>query len=868
MIGENNKGIVMTTKNAHLISSVLLLFVLMGRLYAQNISGKVNDENNLPLFGANIIVEGTGVGAATNENGEFSFTVNAADNFTLVISYIGYHTQRESFYPNDKITGLLFSLKQKNLFGNEITVLARKREESIKDVPISMVAVRGETIEEMGATSIEDLTAMVPNVYATERQSNTEFNIRGISGGSRNPGMSTAEGIYIDGVIMGDPNFIVADVIEMERVEFLRGPQGTLFGRNTVSGAINLITVKPTPINRASIFIETGQMGYQKLKGSANYKISDKIYSRVSGYSFNYDGYLKNAFNNKTEKYKNNLGGRVAIRALPTPKLTIDLSMDFFNEDLTKIGGHISDYRISSSSTNFDNKRLDSLYYNLKSIDITDDGKYSYNHDTTSISNKEIYSATLNTNYRLNENLQLISVFSIRNAKVNWFNDEDGTALDILTGDWLNTGKQYTGEFRLMSNQNDKISWIGGVYYYNLYNFLSGPVYPKPLFFYYAAGIPMFIAKNYTDLVVKPEGSGNTTSMGVYGSIDFQLLQKLFLTVGIRYSNDKMDFKYKQKGIQTFGYINVPSELDSDGNPIGYFDSTKTWHATTPSMNIKYAISDGLNIYGTLSKGYKSGGFNMDYVSSMKALSEPFKPEYITNYELGFKYGNYSNTLYLNAALFKMEYKNMQVSQFQDLFEGYLISNAASATITGLELEVSARLFDNALTLVGGYGIVEAVYNDFHDGYFNGYWNEGESYTDSNGNGNYDTGEDFTDLDNDFSGNHISTYPKQSWSLMADFRLPINSKKMFVSQLRSDYIGEKLSQLTTDKDANLLRDDARTLVNGHFGIEQESWGLYVWGENLLNKEYIISQGTNGYLGFVEQLWGQPRLLGIRFSYKM
>jgi outer membrane receptor protein involved in Fe transport len=215
-----------------------------------------------------------------------------------------------------------------------------------------------------------------------------------------------------------------------------------------------------------------------------------------------------------------------------------------------------------------------------------------------------------------------------------------------------------------------------------------------------------------------------------------------------------------------------------------------------------------------------------------------------------------------------MEYKNMQVSQFQDLFEGYLISNAASATITGLELEVSARLFDNALTLVGGYGIVEAVYNDFHDGYFNGYWNEGESYTDSNGNGNYDTGEDFTDLDNDFSGNHISTYPKQSWSLMADFRLPINSKKMFVSQLRSDYIDEKLSQLTTDKDANLLRDDARTLVNGHFGIEQESWGLYVWGENLLNKEYIISQGTNGYLGFVEQLWGQPRLLGIRFSYKM
>lgn len=90
---------------------------------------------------------------------------------------------------------------------------------------------------------------------------------------------------------------------------------------------------------------------------------------------------------------------------------------------------------------------------------------------------------------------------------------------------------------------------------------------------------------------------------------------------------------------------------------------------------------------------------------------------------------------------------------------------------------------------------------------------------------------------------------------------------MFVSQIRSDFIDEKLSQLSTDKDANLLRDDARTLVNGHFGIETESWGLFVWGENLLNKEYIVEQGINGYLGFVEQLWGQPRLLGIRATYK-
>ncbi|MEC9456690.1 MAG: hypothetical protein VX537_04630, partial [Candidatus Neomarinimicrobiota bacterium] len=102
----------------------------------------------------------------------------------------------------------------------------------------------------------------------------------------------------------------------------------------------------------------------------------------------------------------------------------------------------------------------------------------------------------------------------------------------------------------------------------------------------------------------------------------------------------------------------------------------------------------------------------------------------------------------------------------------------------------------------------------------------------------------------------------------ADFRMPVTSKIMFISQMRSDFIDKKLAQLSTDKDANLLRDDARTLVNGHLGIETESWGVFAWGENLLNTEYILGQGVNGYLGFIEQVWGQPRLFGLRLTYKL
>ncbi|MBC8395398.1 MAG: TonB-dependent receptor [Candidatus Marinimicrobia bacterium] len=845
---------------------ILLLFIST-HIHGQEISGTVKDGLGNPLIGANVIVEGTNLGAAADIDGYFIIPFTPTDDFTISVSYIGFKTLKVTYSKNDPMTHLKFTLIHGKLFGKEVTVLARKREETIKEVPISMVSIRQETIEDMGATSIEDLTAAVPNVFAYDTQLETGFNIRGITGGARNPGMATAEGVYLDGVIMGRPNFISSDIVDLQSVEFLRGPQGTLFGRNTVSGAINMITVKPSPVNSSSFLIEKGDLGYLKMKGSVNYRIADKIYGRFSGYSFDHDGYLTNTFDKSREKYKNNLGGRFAIRTVPTPKLTLDISFDYLHEDLKDIGGHVSDWRISSNYGVYDGKSLDSIMFAIDSSIINDDGIYSYNHDTTGYTKRDLKGVTLNANYQINDYMSMISVFSYRSSLVTWFNDEDHIALDIMTGDWNNFGEQSTFELRLVSNTDSRLSWLSGIFYYNIYERLLAPVFPKPLFFHIAAGIPMFLAESqFTGATVKPEGKGNTVSVGTYASVDFEVSDKLVITTGARYSLDSKHFKYRQEGITSFGYIHVPA--DSNGNLIdGYFDSTKTWSAITPSFNVKYSVNPLVNVFGTISKGYKSGGFNTDYVSSYESIATPFKPEYITNYELGIKGGNQSNTLFINGALFRMEYTDMQVSQFQDLFEGYSISNAGKATITGLELDFSVRLFNNSLTLVGGYGRNEAVFNEFHDGYFNGYWDEGETFTDENGNGVWDDGEPLDDLDNDYSGNHISTFPKQSWSLMADFRMPINSKIMFVTQLRSDYIDEKLSQLSTDKDANLLRDDARTLVNGHLGVESESWGVYMWGENLMDTEYIVQQGVNGYLGFIEQLWGQPRLLGIRTTFK-
>ena len=218
---------------ANIQIQLTVLFCISNLLIAVDVNGVVTDQDGRLLPGANIIVEGTNIGSASDSEGRFTFQYDLEGDFVIVVSYIGYSSYRQTYQASDVLTNLTIVLDQGNLFGQEVTVMARKKEETIKEVPISMVAMRKETIEDMGATSIEDLTVMVPNVFVRENPEVDNFNIRGISGGARNPGMATTEGVYLDGIVMGRPDFIVLDVADLESVEFLRGPQGTLFGRNT-----------------------------------------------------------------------------------------------------------------------------------------------------------------------------------------------------------------------------------------------------------------------------------------------------------------------------------------------------------------------------------------------------------------------------------------------------------------------------------------------------------------------------------------------------------------------------------------------------------------------------------------------------------
>ena len=166
----------------------LTAFLCIGNLLiAVDVNGVVTDQDGRSLPGANIMVEGTNIGSASDSEGRFTFQYEPEGDFVIVVSYIGYSSFRQTYQTGAALTDLTIVLEQGNLFGQEVKVMARKKEERIKEVPISMVAMRKETIEDMGATSIEDLTVMVPNVFVRENPSVDNFNIRGIAGGARNP---------------------------------------------------------------------------------------------------------------------------------------------------------------------------------------------------------------------------------------------------------------------------------------------------------------------------------------------------------------------------------------------------------------------------------------------------------------------------------------------------------------------------------------------------------------------------------------------------------------------------------------------------------------------------------------------------------
>ncbi len=541
-----------------------------------------------------------------------------------------------------------------------ITVTAQKQEENVQDVPMGVTVFSTQDIEDKKIDSLRDIADLVPNFY---------LNYEGVSGmnapsmrGIYAPATTliASAGLFIDGVPVLSPAGFEDLMLDVERVEVLRGPQGTLYGKNTETGAINIITRQPDNEFRGRLSAEAGKLLSVEtgdgIKTAFTASLSspiqkDKLFFGFAGKFYQQDGFIENTLTGDSADDKAHGFGRAHLRWTPTDRLDISLiaSMLEYDDDAPNM---------SFTDTGSAMFGLPSSEYRKVSPDFEGSNKANSN------------SQSLKIKYDFSDALALTSITARR-----VYNDEADTDWDFSSSRLMHSNKdnQYTKisqELRLDSS-SEKLNWLAGLYYdndKNEFNVLT------------ESDIPAFASIGDRDF------TGD--AYAIFGQAGYAFTQKLKLTGGLRYE------------IQNQEYENYVSGTNTDDS----------WDEISPRLAVEYRFTPAWMTWVSATKGYRSGGFNT-FAADPAYVS--YEEEKLWSYEVGSKAAFLNNRLILNACLFYMDITDMQVMDAVSPTDSYL-TNAAEATSMGIELEMTARVTDS-LTLMAGFGYTDVEFDEFTD---------------------------------------------------------------------------------------------------------------------------------------------------------
>ncbi len=607
----------------------------------------------------------------------------------------------------------------------EIVVTAQKREENIQDVPIAISAVSSKFLESRGITSIYALESIAPNVKIERAPSNktaAQIAIRGSV--TINPAITwePAVGLYLDGVYVAKVQGSIFDIADLERVEVLRGPQGTLYGRNALAGAINLVTRKPSGELHASAEVTYGNYDYWRAKAVLDLPALGPLAVKVSGQLQKRDGFIKitpnpypAAFLAKPNSVTstNNLDGQsfmVQARLKPEGPFTLDYTFDYSRNNQRP------DYAQLVSVLNPGMWTDPTILAAIAPLGLYANAK---RQSTGSINASPLREYSRSMGHALTATLDLdtVTLKSITSyRKLKWEDslDLDGSPLDVATTQRLTDFHAFSQELQASGSAlDDKLKYVLGGFYYSEKAETLGPQF----FFGFLNQVSAPGAA-----VLQSDYGGHTKAWAAYAQIDYKLADPLTLTLGGRYTHETKDIRrFFGAGSPIFPLFN----LNYGGAPDAKFNKF------TPAVTLAYQASDAVNVYARWARGYKSGGFNGETdVSGLigsafscstapgkaSELCNPYKPELVDSYEVGVKAKIDDGTLILNLAGFWDEHKDIQLSVFTA--KGAAASevrNAAQARIRGLELEAVFHPI-SALTINGSFAVLEAKYKRYLDG--------------------------------------------------------------------------------------------------------------------------------------------------------
>lgn len=689
----------------------------------------------------------------------------------------------------------------------EVVVTARKLKENLQDVPVAVNAISGEAVREMHIRVLQDALNLTPGAMHYE-YSKTEqtYTIRGV--GSPQEGASGDSSVLLmeDGEVISRDFMRSTEMYDVNRIEVLRGPQGTTYGRNAVGGVINIINNRPTHDLERSATLTAGNYGYYLFDGVLNSPLTDTTAGRLSVHYDRRDGYTTNIANGKDIDYARNVSGRAQVLFDPSDSLEILARATYETDTDGPPPRKTYDPTIPYDSP--------FTHYIEES---TNPWKVNNTVDPHLGLHRTVWSLGLDVRWTL-DIAELISLTRYRHGDSNEGVDTWGSP-DKLVFSYpvANNANVFSQELRLEhALPQSRYKWVTGLY------FMTEDSHRIE-----DRGI-LTLVDGQTDFPYATrefdEEWGKTQSLGLFGEVEYELSARTSFALGLRYSRDVKDFSIEHSGE---GLL-VP--LIMDENPVIAHGLSHTWGATTGKASLTHHFTERSMAYATVSTGYKAGGYGTT-PPTLEAAVTPYNPEHVTNYEVGAKAEWLDRRLRTNIALFRMDHRDIQTQDFAP--SGSVVyGNAGKAQTSGVEVEFQALVTDY-FTLLGSY----ADYS-----------------------GKYQTP--------DLAGQHFANMPDWTAALSGILDAPLSNgaKLRFRTDYRArgdiwhDKINDPLFGIQKGVD---IVDSSLTYLpaDGH-------WEISLWGKNLTNKAEMTNINAQGFMTQRTVGYGPPRTYGlsIRLTY--
>ena len=677
----------------------------------------------------------------------------------------------------------------------EIVVVARKREESIIEVPGAVSVFSAEQIKDQSASVLTDLGSKIPNVLmSAEGSSGTVaggFVVRGITSQSGGPGFPPGIGVYLDGVFLGRDRAFNTVLNDVAAVEVLRGPQGTLYGKNTIAGAINIRTHEPTNEFGVDADVTYGTDELMQVRATANLPlIEDRLLLRVSGLTKDQDGFIDNRFTGDELGDVEARGARARLLFHATDRLELELQADYFEQD--------DDLVLETAQT----IALPFPPYNALPPNDPDDRSVALN--TPDFAERDLQGFSGRISYDFGDGYELVSISAYREYDSDFGDDSDGVELDEFDVGRVENFDHFTQEVRLVSPDDGRVRWILGAYYEeeeleSNRRLRLGPQFPTAIL-----GLPAIPTQETarTDVVIDSE------SFALFGSASIDLTDTLELSAGLRYTSEEKDISYTQLPTQV-----VSGAIFAFVVPIPALEDTYDEDEPSGDVSLSWEFSPANVLYGRYSRGFKAGGFQADVISPpATADSIDFAPEFVDAYEIGYKGVLLDDRVLVNAAAFYYDFTDKQEQVHTGV--SFIVSNAGETENYGAELEILARLAEG-LDLQASIGVLDAEYKSFPDGGGAGI---------------------------DFDGNELAGAPGYTGSVNLQYIMPIAGNLEVLLRGEVDFRDGYFTEPANGP--NLEVDDA-TFVNARVGLQRADgvWSIYLFGQNL-NDEDALGGGTS------------------------